>query len=814
MILALDDAQVADEVSLAVWGRLHRMVHQLPLLLVAAARPLPARDAIQSLRRGMVDPDAVVLELASLSETDGLELLERLVGSAPGENLRRQVIRVGGNPLYLRELTDALKRQGRLVTRDGVVDLIDPDDPAVPASVAAAVSARLGFLSQPAMRVLRLAALLRPQFGVDNLAVVADSTATELLGLVEEALTAGVLEESGSRLRFRHPLIRQVLYEAMPATVRTALHQQAGAALASAGAGVEVVAEQVLAAPQAADAWVVDWLAGAASALTDRAPQVAVGLLHRVREAMDVSDPRRGGFDVQLAAALFLLGRYDEVVSLARPVMAAAKDPELVGRLGWILGYALWRLNRAEDALEVVTGVLARPGLSAAWQARLQALQAMSLHLSAEYGEAIAIAARAEAAGRGAADRLAVAYALFVQSVASHRYHQDETACLQIVDRALAVLDDSPATAEVELQLLGLRASFLENLGRTAEADAAFARCLAVAERTGTPVRLAILRVQVADLSFLRGRWADALAELEAVSGVPLHEPLIFQRRGLQTLIAVHTDDRPAVEELLHGVEELSFADEEMRYHAQYLRTGRALAAERDGDPARALALLREVFDPQATGQFPELYTGSHLWLPDLVRLALASGEPATAHAATEVCRAAAEQEPLSQTEAAARHCESLTKGDPGPALEAAEMLHGLRYPLYRAQALESAAVLFAQRGMTGPARAAYADAVRIYSDLDATWDLMRAAGRLRPYGIRRGARDHRRRPSTGWQALTPTELKIAHLVAAGQSNSDIADELFLSRRTVQTHVSHILTKLEAQSRIEIARSALVHRDP
>jgi DNA-binding CsgD family transcriptional regulator len=818
MILALDDAQVADEVSLAVWGRLHRMVHQLPLLLVAAARLLPARDALQSLRRSMVEPDAVVLQVPALSQTEGVELLRRLVGSMPGESLRRQVARAGGNPLYLRELADALTREGRLVTRDGIVDLIHPDDPAVPASVAAAVSARLGFLSQPATQALRLASLLSPDFGVDNLAVVANSTATELLDVVEEALTAGVLEASGMRLRFRHPLIRQVLYEAMPAAVRVALHEQAGAALASAGAGVEVVAEQVvaeqvLAAPRAADTWVVDWLAGAAPALIDRAPRVAVALLQRVRETMNASDPRRAEFDVNLAAALFLLGRYDEVERLGRPVLAATSDPELVGRLAWTLGYALRRQHRADDAIEVVTEALARPTLTRVWRARLQALEALSVNPSGRCDQAMAMATRAEAAGREADDRLAVAYALQTQALVTSRHHKNVTGGLQIIDRALAVLADSLDTAEIELLLLSTRAACLENLGRPADADRAFARCLAVAQRAGAPTRLAMLRVQGADFHFLRGRWADAVAELEAVSDIaPLGTDAVW-RRGLLTLIAIHTDDRATANELLRGIEDLSFAGDQMNYYGQYLRIGHALAAERNGNPAHALTLLRQVFDPEATGDFPELYPGSHLWLPDLVRLALAGGDRVTADAATEVCRAAADHEPLPQTEAAVRHCESLTAGDPGPAMEAAEMLHGLHYPLYRSQALESAAVLYAQHGTTARARAAYADAERIYSDLDARWDLTRAHARLRPYGIRRGARGPRRRPSTGWEALTATELKIANLVAAGQSNSDIANEMFLSRRTVQTHVSHILTKLEAQSRIEIARRALVHQD-
>ncbi|NKE57852.1 response regulator transcription factor [Lentzea sp. PSKA42] len=70
-----------------------------------------------------------------------------------------------------------------------------------------------------------------------------------------------------------------------------------------------------------------------------------------------------------------------------------------------------------------------------------------------------------------------------------------------------------------------------------------------------------------------------------------------------------------------------------------------------------------------------------------------------------------------------------------------------------------------------------------------------------------------RRRPATGWEALTPTEERVAELVTEGLSNPDIAAEMFLSRRTVQTHVSNALAKLGVASRTEIAREA-ARRNP
>jgi DNA-binding CsgD family transcriptional regulator len=151
--------------------------------------------------------------------------------------------------------------------------------------------------------------------------------------------------------------------------------------------------------------------------------------------------------------------------------------------------------------------------------------------------------------------------------------------------------------------------------------------------------------------------------------------------------------------------------------------------------------------------------------------------------------------------------------GDPEPVLVAAGYYESAGYPLDRAQALEDAAALLAARGDLAAARRPFTTAARLYQGLGAEWDLRRGDARLGRYGIRRGHAGRPGRAATGWDALTPTEIKIAALVAAGRSNPDIAAELFLSRNTVQTHVSHILAKLGARSRAEIVRQALEHAD-
>ena len=113
-------------------------------------------------------------------------------------------------------------------------------------------------------------------------------------------------------------------------------------------------------------------------------------------------------------------------------------------------------------------------------------------------------------------------------------------------------------------------------------------------------------------------------------------------------------------------------------------------------------------------------------------------------------------------------------------------------------------------RGRDDEARVTLHEAVSLYDGLQAAWDIRRAGSRLRAYGIRLGVRGQRgARATSGWDALTATEVKIAAMVAGGAATPDIARGMFLSRRTVQTHISHILAKLGAKGRVDIVREAL-----
>ena len=94
------------------------------------------------------------------------------------------------------------------------------------------------------------------------------------------------------------------------------------------------------------------------------------------------------------------------------------------------------------------------------------------------------------------------------------------------------------------------------------------------------------------------------------------------------------------------------------------------------------------------------------------------------------------------------------------------------------------------------------------YERMRAVPDRDRALGRARALGLRRGSREAHRDVSYGWASLTATEVRIAALVRDGLTNREVGTRLFVSPRTVQTHVSHILQKTGLRSRVEIARAA------
>jgi len=814
LALAVDDLQWADEASLLAWQRLCRSTSQLPLLLLGTCRPVPYRAELDRLRRGVRRDGGLFIALDGLGPGAVSELATLLAGGVPGARLAGWLELAGGNPLYLREMLDALAR-ARAVTVSGEIAELEVARDVAPEgrrpgadhtllSLAGAIADRLDFLTEETRKVLRTAALLGSEFTVTDLSGTLERSAGSLSEQVQEALAAGVLESVGPRLRFRHGLLRQVLYEAIPGPMRMVLHRDAARALMTNGSPVERVAELVLSALDTADGWEVEWVEAHAARLARRAPAIAAELVEHALSYTAEGDPRHASLQDQAATVAFVLARYDRAESVARRILESTRDPERRGQAQWILGYCLMRTLRTEQAVALATRGSEDPAVGGAWRARLASLRAMAVLTAGRYAEAEQAAEHALAEGERAEDPMTVGYALHVLSSARIVAY-DMGGCVDLTGRALAVVGTDPQLGELRLMLYAKQVSALANLDRFAEAGDALRAARALGEGTGTP-RMASYVVVAGELAYQQGRWDDTLTELDALSGDPdrrayrPYHPVLVH--GIAALIAGHRDDRRTAECHLNALPDDLAAVPFKRLNSSYALLAAAVAAEQAGDPRQALAALEAILEPAYEG-----LEHRSAMLPMLVRLALSVESPATARAAAQAAAAEAREARLPRMTAAADWCRGLLLSDPNPVSAAVDCYRSAGRPLEIGNALEDCAHLAAAKGDLGAARDGLAEALAVYDLLGAAWDSRRALARLRPFGIRpRGGAARRAR--TGWAALTDTEVRIAELVGQGKANSDIAAGLQLSRRTVEAHVSHILAKLQARSRREVAELA------
>jgi DNA-binding CsgD family transcriptional regulator len=802
-ILVVDDLQWADPASVTLWGRLARSARQMPLLLVGMMRPVPLRDDLLALRR--VVGDAARLQLTALTGEAAADLVEVLAGGKPDSNLLRLADGAAGNPLYVTELVAALARSSSLTITDaGAVELASDS---APSSLSAAIADRVGFVTGPTREVLKAAALLGMEFAVPDLAVVLGRSVAELLPAVDEAVAAGVLAESGGGLGFRHPLIRAALYDEMPAPVRAAWHRDVGRALAEAGAPPDRVARQMLRAvggpgdaADPMDEWMLNWLARTADSLIGQAPGVAAELLTRAVAGCPADSAQHGWLASRLADALYRIGDRGAAEQVVNRALEQTCEPDLLVDLQWTLAQCRMLAGSSAESLATLEQALASPGISARHRARLLVLAARTHNHLGELEKAAQVATSALAAASEAGDNGAMGWALHVLAFAATVGGQPADA-LPLYDQALTVTQSDPALADLRLLLQINQAVTLGCLDQYEHAFAAAREARHLADQVGTTFRLAQAHGALGQLLFETGRWDDALSELAIVPD-DLKEPAgACGELGIAAVICFHRGEIDAARRHL----------ETAAPHAErigHLLIGpyalaRSLDREHEGALAEALDALTVAFG----GNTEELEEIEDL-LVDGVRLTTEAGDLATAQSLAGHAAALAAGSEIPHRQANALYCHGLLDHDAPRLLAAAERYEDAGRPLLRAKALEAAAGEFVGTGDRSQARTAFTRAVEVYIGLGAAVDAARLQATFRAHGIRRGPHAKHRQARTGWDSLTPTEMKIAAFVEDGLSNPEIAARLLLSRRTVGTHVSHILKKLDVHSRTDIARES------
>lgn len=801
-VLVIDDLQWADQASVGLWERLARSARHRPLLLLGMMRPVPQREDLLALRH--TSELAARLQLEGLTGPAVTDLVTALAGGKPAGELLELADGAGGNPLYVTELLDALTRgAGLTITDAGVAELTGDS---APDSLSEAIADRLRFVPGWVRQVLRAAALLGIDFTVSDLSTVLGRSVVQLVAAVDEACAAGVLIESGTGLAFRHALIRTALYEEMPTSVRAAWHLEAARALAEAGAPADRVARQLLAAisgsadTEPVEEWTLRWLARAAPLLIGQAPRAAAELLRHAVTRSPVRSARHDSLVCRYAEALYRVGDAAEGERVASRALADIVERDLVVDLHWTLAQCRSFTGRYAESLSALDQALGYPGISAGHRARLLVATARAHRNLGQVEKAGQVAAAALTEATNAADNWATGWALHVLTiVATMRARMGDA--LELFDRALAVTQGDPALTDLRILLQINKAVTLGDLDQYEGAFAAARQAQQLADRAGLTVRRAQAHCCLGELLFTTGQWAGALTEVGVIPDDAKDPGVACCDHGIAAVISFHRGDTSAAQQHLSAA--APHAKQIGNRVVGALTLARSLDAEQAGDLPRALDSLTAGLENEAE----ELDEIEDL-LADAVRLAIKLGNTGTARTLADRTAALARDSQVPHRQASALFCRGLLDRDAGLLLQAADRYREAGRPLPGAQALEAAAEAFLDRGERASARTAFTRSLDLYASLGAARDVARLQASFRAHGIRRAPRVKHRKARRGWDSLTPTEVKITEMVAQGLSNPQIAAKLFLSRRTVGTHVSHILSKLDVNSRIDIAREA------
>lgn len=803
LVVVLDDLHWSDPASIELLAALLRRRPAAPLLLAIAFRPA---QAPASLAAAVAIPFARSLPLEPLDEADSAELLAQL-----GETAAADVYREGaGNPFYLVQLARAPGGEGAHAGSSGV-----------PGAVAASIAEEVGALPDDALALLEAAAVAGDPFEPDLAAAIAERSAAEGLKAVDTLLARDLVRATDvpRRFVFRHPLVRRCVYDATPGGWRIAAHARAAEALAARGATAAERAHHVEQSAAAGDAAGAELLLEAAAAAERRAPGAAARWLEAALRILPRSDGRQVEARIALASALRSTGALErcretllETIDLLPPDDATARA-ELASQCAAVEHW-LGRHDEAHARLTQAWDDLPEEATAAA--AALQIELAVDGLYELDFEQTREMGRRALVTARAAGDRALVAAAVSAlglgETVAGEteeaRRHTDEARA------EISALSDEELAPRVEaLYYLAWSLTYLE---RYEDALATSERGLAIARLAGAGQLLVPLLLAANFPLEMQGRLAEALecceTALEAarVSGSPheLYRALFelgwtrYFAGELEEAIAAYEESARVDPRLAGGV---------IPNAGGGPGWGLGVAWFEAGDLERGGTILREL---GAEGVVRTMPVERCFDWESLTLVELAAGDVDAADRYARRAEEDAVQLGLRLPAALAGRARAavlLADGAPAEAARAAAAS--------AAAAEEIGARLQAafSRGLEGKALAAAGqrpEAIRALREAEQELDACgsaRARDELRRELRRLGARSEPRGPASpdedGIGALSPRELEIAGLATDRMTNREIAASLFLSEKTVESHMRNIFRKLGVSSRVEVARA-------
>ena len=800
VVLALEDLHWADPSTLLVLARLARRLELVPVGLMLTRRPYPEPPGLASVMEALDSAAVRRMALVPLPPEEVNDLICHLLGARPGPELSRHVAGAGGNPLFVTELVAALREEGTVRVTGNTADVTRRE---VPPSLRITILRRLSALPRPTVDLLRLAAVLGATFDGQDLAAFADRPARDVSLSLEPAVTARVLAAAGPRLAFCHDLIREAVYDDLPEAIRRGLHADAARVLESSGRPAYQVAPHLLRSAGPGDPRALLKLRRAAQEVRPVAHELAVELLRKALELVGPDSPAWSELLAELAEALIGSRRAHEAEPLARRLIAGRPGGRLEHRARLIVADALVHSYRTGDAIGHLEQAFADPLAGPTEKAELSMRLAILWQLKCDLDRSEHWAQQARDLGTTSGEASAVTVGLLLLA-SSRRYRG-------LVHEAEALAELAEASVSSELQHLYTDVGFFRAAGwaltdHPEQGLPVVRAALRQDEQRGRP--LTVHHNLLGTIHSITGEWDDAVAEWEVLAR-PQDETATGGRAlaaSVLSYIALHRDDPTAAEAWARLAEEASTQDDMQPLSAAVARHARGLLADVSGDARGAVELLAS-----ASRSLHEL--DYRLFAPlvpvDAARVARIHDAEDLAREAATHAAVLAERCPFAHARAAALQCQGLAANDADVLDDAVAAWRETSWVPATAAACVDAARALADVGRSSEAVARAEEALTLWERVGATREVARTIGTLRDLGVRRGRRGARRRPATGWDSLTDTERRVVALVADGLTYREVADRLFVSRRTVETHVAHAFGKVGVSSRRDLERAWL-----
>ena len=805
LVLLLDDFHWADPASIDLLVALVRRPPAAGVLIVVAARPrqLAARLAT-ALDRAHRDGALVRLALGALTRDEARELVGGDADALYEES--------GGNPFYLEQLGRA---PGHSPAQPAGADL------EVPPMVLAALTEELALLSEPVRRVLDGAAVAGDPFEIDLAAAAAGVPEPETLDAVD---ALGRLElvratDMPRRFRFRHPIVRRAVYEATAAGWRLGAHERAAAALRERGASATALAHHVERSGRHGDPEALAVLRDAARESLLRAPATAAHWFQAALRLLPDAAPDEQRVELLLprAQALAATGQFAdshatllESLEIVPPEATALRTDvaSTCARVEHLLGLHGQAHDRLVRALDELPEEVSPEGVALMIELTMDGMHRMNYAAMGGWGERAAAAAERldDPALRAAALAASARGAAVPGASADAAARRAEAAALVdgMADAVLARrLDAITHLAGAELYL-----------HRFADAHAHAERALAVGTATGQGQQFPLLFPILGITWYFAGEPAAAVEPLDgAVEAARLsgNDQTLAWTLYTRSRIAMTLGDLPLA--LTAAQEAVDLVDDGTPSHPLSHAAWALAEAELEmGKPERAVELLERSTGGADMPLVADSFRSFCLELLARARLALGHSDQAARAAAAARASADAVGLPLASAWAdRALAAVALDAGDGEGAatlaLSAAAVADANGAPLEAAVARTLAGRALAQAGDRERAREVLEQAAAELQRIGALRHRDAAERELR----RIGHRIHRRSQpqaaeGTGVASLTKRELEIAQRIVDRRTNRQIAEELFLSPKTVETHIRNIFGKLGADSRVEVAR--------